>query len=156
MDSTVILAAVDSVTKKWAKQREAEVRRKSRAASRQRAMMSDLTITELITESHATAVEHGWWDGERSIGDQFSNFHAEVSEAWEEYRKYGMDPEQLIYTNPRGVEGGKPEGIAVELADLLIRIADTCGKYGIPLERALRMKMAYNKGRPYRHGNLKA
>jgi NTP pyrophosphatase (non-canonical NTP hydrolase) len=47
---------------------------------------------------------------------------------------------------------GKPAGVAIELADLLIRVADLCGAHGIPLEEALRMKMAYNLTRPTKHG----
>jgi len=105
-----------------------------------------LKIQELIDRSHKTAIEHGWWDGEeRSIGDQFTNFHAEVSEAWEEYRN-GEPLTGIRY------EGKKPVGLPVELADVLIRIFDTCGRYKIPLEEALRVKLDYNETRPYRHG----
>ena len=49
-------------------------------------------------------------------------------------------------------EYGKPEGIPIELADAIIRICDTCGQYGIDLDRAIRLKMEYNKTRPYKHG----
>ena len=50
-----------------------------------------MELQDYIKESHKTADEKGWWEkdafnGERSVGDQFANFHAEVSEAWEEYR----------------------------------------------------------------------
>lgn len=114
------------------------------------------SLTDYIKESHETAVEKGWWDtaeGEgRSIGDQFTNFHAEISEAWEEYRNGHHYTE--IYTNPDKPD--KPEGISIELADLLIRVFDTCGQYNIPLETALQIKMEYNKTRPYRHGGKKA
>ena len=52
-----------------------------------------------------------------------------------------------------GVSGnGKPEGVASELADTVIRIADMCGALGIDLEAAIVAKVAYNAGRPYRHG----
>lgn len=109
-------------------------------------------IKDLIKAVHDWAVGKGWWDGgPRSIGDQFSNFHSELSEAWEEYRKHGMDSEKFIY-----VQDGKPEGLAVELADLVIRVVDTCGAYNIPLEEAIELKMKYNETRPYRHGNKKA
>ncbi len=57
-----------------------------------------------------------------------------------------------IMVKADGTEDKKPEGIPIELANLLIRIFDTCGTYGINLSEALRMKMAYNKTRPYRHG----
>ena len=47
----------------------------------------------------------------------------------------------------------KPERFTVELADILIRIADLCGEFNLDLEDALKTKMEYNKTRPYRHGN---
>jgi NTP pyrophosphatase (non-canonical NTP hydrolase) len=106
-------------------------------------------LKTLIEESHKTAVEKGWWDDSRSAGDIFMNIAAEVSEAWEEYRT-GCSFIEIYYKD------SKPEGIAVELADVLIRIFDVCAKYDIPLEEALCAKMKYNKQRPYRHGNKKA
>lgn len=50
--------------------------------------------------------------------------------------------------------GAKPEGVAIELADCVLRIADYCGQYGIDLEAALQIKMEYNQNRPYRHGKV--
>lgn len=130
--------------------------------------LQSLTLAELMQRSHEYAVEKGWWEEEsRPFADQLANYHAEISEAWEEYRKHGMEPDKFIYHNylPAAIHDDgyshaqkipKPEGIAVELADLLIRVADTCQRYNIPLERAIREKMAYNKTRPYRHGGKKA
>ena len=46
----------------------------------------------------------------------------------------------------------KPEGVAVELADAVIRIADLCGHLGIDLDAVIAEKMAYNADRPYKHG----
>ena len=69
----------------------------------------------------------------------------ELAEVAEEYRK-GNKPCNVYVVN------GKPEGIPIEFADLLIRVADTCGKYGIELENALRVKLEYNKTRSHRHG----
>lgn len=116
--------------------------------------MQDLTIAELTDESYKTAVEKGWWDeGEgtdRSIGMALMLMVSELSEALEEHRA-GKALDEIWYQPT-----GKPEGIPVELADVLIRIADLCGHHKIPLERALREKLAYNKTRPYRHGNKKA
>lgn len=124
--------------------------------------MSERTIADYMREANETAFEKGWWDGpERNFGEQVALMHTELSEAFEEYRKYGLQDESLLYTDIRRVEnvplfanidGNKPEGIAAEFADVLIRIFDTCQRYGIPLVEALEAKMDYNKSRPYRHG----
>lgn len=50
----------------------------------------------------------------------------------------------------------KPEGVPSELADIVIRVADICGYYGIDLDAAITQKMAYNRTRPYRHGGKRA
>lgn len=123
-------------------------------------------INALQVLCHATAKEHGWWgaeaaDGglcnERNFPEQTALQHTELSEVLEEYRKFGMDYERFIYTvnssDPQVAT--KPEGIAVEYADLLIRVFDTCERYSIPLAEALRMKMIYNESRPYLHGGKK-
>lgn len=47
----------------------------------------------------------------------------------------------------------KPEGIAVEMADCLIRILDWCAKEGIDIDAITHKKITYNRTRPYRHGN---
>ena len=120
----------------------------------------NMDLNQLTKDIHKTARSKGWWDEEiiettncpkiipRSIGDQFANFHAEISEAWEEYRNgHGMNEIYYKSDNP-----SKPEGVPIELADCIIRILDTCGAYGIDIEEALRIKMEYNKNREYRHG----
>lgn len=108
-----------------------------------------MRIKKLAKECHKNAIEKGWWQGginSASVGNQFANFHSEISEAWEEYRK-GHNLNHIYYVM------NKPEGIPIELADCIIRILDTCEAYGIDIVCALKLKMAYNKSRPYRHGN---
>lgn len=41
----------------------------------------------------------------------------------------------------------------VELADVMIRVMEYAGQQGINLGRAIEEKMAYNRTRPYKHGN---
>lgn len=111
-----------------------------------------ITIDELMQKSHTMAVDKGWWpDGtSRSIAEQVNNFHAEISEAWEEYRAGRMDtwwsrkgehgelytdsdPNQRHYSQtPENYvkHGWKPEGFWTEIADLCIRLADTMRAYG--------------------------
>lgn len=125
-----------------------------------------MDLNYLITESYGTAKEKGWWpeDKERPIMEILMLAVSELAEAGEEYRKHGMSEDKFIYFEELPKKVGedwttyseKPEGLAVELADCLIRIADFCGRYNIPLERALEMKLEYNKKRPFRHGGKKA
>ena len=75
--------------------------------------------------------------------------HSELSEAIEELRD-GHSPTEVYYNST------KPEGFGIELADTVIRIMHICGHHDIDLEEMITSKLAYNKTRPYRHGNKKA
>lgn len=106
------------------------------------------SMKELIKDIHENAKAHGWHDTERSFGEIIALIHSELSEALEEYRKDHYENEIYYDTaNP-----GKPEGIPVELADVIIRIFDYCEHAGIDIEYAIKLKHEYNKTRPYRHG----
>lgn len=114
-----------------------------------------MTLTELVNAAHTLAVNKGWWDGQQVAGavhhsmvlgvlpEKLCLIHSEVSEALECYRdgtKDTIDP------------SGKPVGIASELADVVIRVADLCGALGIDLDVAVKAKHKYNKTRVWRHG----
>lgn len=70
--------------------------------------------------------------------------HSELSEALECLR----NKEPFYHKG----DGGKPEGVASELADTVIRIFDLAGILGLDLGTAIAEKMAYNETRPIRHG----
>lgn len=109
------------------------------------------TLAELQTYIGEWAKRKGWWGIELiNIPEKICLMHSELSEALEEYRN-GISPKQ-IYTDPSDTRN-KPEGISIELADTVIRILHFCAEFDIDLEAAITQKMAYNEGRPYRHGD---
>lgn len=115
-----------------------------------------MTLNELRDEIHATAREKGWYnDGERNIPEALALIHAEVSEALEEYRDRGRLGLNEVFARIPG-DPAKPEGFAVEVADILIRCLDLAGYLKIDIDKVVRQKMDYNKTRPYRHGGKKA
>lgn len=47
---------------------------------------------------------------------------------------------------------GKPEGLANELADVVIRVFNLAAMLGIDMQSEIEDKMAYNRSREFRHG----
>jgi NTP pyrophosphatase (non-canonical NTP hydrolase) len=120
--------------------------------------MSNLNINDLVRDIHQNAKEHGWWEEERTFGDIISLCHCELSEAIEEFRD-GRKPNEIYYSiSDKSITHGdfksdlKPEGIPIELADVIIRIFDYCGHVGIDINAAILEKIEFNKSRPYKHG----
>jgi NTP pyrophosphatase (non-canonical NTP hydrolase) len=107
-------------------------------------------INDLIKESYQIEISKGWQaPGEtRPIPELIALIHSELSEALEEYRN-GHNPREIYYDPSKP---DKPEGVPIEIADVMIRVFGLCGQYGIDLEEAIEIKTNYNKTRPVRHG----
>lgn len=107
----------------------------------------DGSINILAQEIHQNAIAHGWWEGKRSFGDIIALIHTELSEAFEAFR----NNEKMLYYQ----EDEKPDGMAVELIDAVIRIFDYLGHEEIDIEKIIWEKHQYNKTRSYKHGGKK-
>ena len=130
-----------------------------------------MNIYELAKEVHENAVAHGWWEKPPTLPEALCLIHAELSEALEEYREgnpliYGtcaLAAEDCKFSGVcdrvgrpgegEGIDGPcKPEGIAVELADVILRTLDLMAALGVDVDAVVMAKHKYNLGREYRHG----
>lgn len=122
-----------------------------------------MTINELTKEIHDNSVAHGWWDEPRSFAEVMALCVSELAEALEEDRAgkpmvYCAEYDDkhcgncLEYRKACACGRNKPEGIAVEMADCIIRILDWAGQAGVDMEQIILQKHEYNKTRPYKHG----
>lgn len=131
--------------------------------------MSRMTINECVDMIHKIAVDHGWWEEERPFAEVAMLCTCELAEAveedraghplvWRECGKSGRpcSEECMDFRYPDQCEEDwikcKPEGIAVEMLDCVIRIFDWCGKMGIDAEKIIKEKCEFNATRPYKHG----
>lgn len=102
-----------------------------------------MNIKELCKAAHNASVKAGWFNDpttgkiiNRNLAEMLCLMHSEISEAMEGVRKGLMDD----HLPHRTME-------EVELADLLIRVADYAEYRGLDLTGAIIEKMDYNARR---------
>ena len=94
------------------------------------------SLNDLAKLCHGIAVEKGFWDKERNIGEALMLIVTELAEAMEAHRIQDQ------------------QNFKEELADSFIRLLDFCGGLAIDIEEEVYKKSIKNKNRPYKHGKV--
>lgn len=105
-----------------------------------------MKLNKFAQAVHENAVKHGWWDEERTFGEIIALCHSELSEALEELRTnrpmmYFVETNGFVVTDMSERKDEKPEGIAVELADCIIRVLDYFGKEELDVDALMQEAM---------------
>lgn len=100
-------------------------------------------IRELQIELYNEIRSKGFMKDFVPIPEQIALMHSELSEALESYR----NREPISFT-----VNGKPEGIASEYIDVIIRAFNYCSHLDIDVAREMERKRSYNLTRKYMHG----
>lgn len=120
------------------------------------------TIAELSKEIHENAMDKGFWDKVRNMGEMLMLITSEASEAleadrigkysdWEDRLPPFMDnipDSEFIKIFEKEVKNSWED----EMADIVIRVMDMMYGRGADLEWHIKQKMRYNKTRPHMHG----
>lgn len=104
-------------------------------------------LNDLSKQCHENALKHGFWSSDVNhdttlILSKASLIHSEISEFVEAVR-HGKKKSDHVPDITLEEE---------ELADAIIRILDLAGYLKIDLDKAVRLKMEFNKSRDYLHG----
>lgn len=100
------------------------------------------TLRYMAAEVFEVNDANGWFEDDRTVGDDLALLHSEVSEALEAYRSHGLDDVTEASCKTKDLLGHifanehmcKPEGVGSELADVLIRLLDTVTRRAIAAE----------------------
>lgn len=91
---------------------------------------TSLNLINLTRVAYRNAVDHGWYSADdgspikRDVSEILINCYGEVREY---VAKVNTGKYETYYKPTKNSLTGKPEGAWIELADILIRLADACG-----------------------------
>lgn len=129
------------------------------------------TLNDLAQQINDNARAKGFWESDRNLGEMLMLAVSELAEALEEHR--AGNPAEYVPFHQQGCPASsdglpdfrtehernalcsgtcKPEGVAVELADCIIRCLDIMHSLGVDIDGVVARKMAYNASRPHKHG----
>jgi len=126
-------------------------------------MKTMMNLNELKDKIHNNAVQKGFWDQERNIGEALMLIVTELAEGLETHRASGKiklvdDMVKKAMSEMNDEEFKEHFALMVkdsfqdEMADSIIRILDLCGGLGIDIDWHIHAKMRYNATRSRLHG----
>lgn len=119
-----------------------------------------MEINKTMELVHKNAIEKGFFEQPKNIGEMLCLIHSEVSEALEADRSNKYTEANIFVVNGwthddefkheyrKNVKGTFEE----EMADIVIRVFDLCAFKKIDLEQHIKAKMRYNSMREKYHG----
>lgn len=127
--------------------------------------MKNTYLNNLANKIHSDNVDRGFYDTPRELGTMLMLVVSELSEAMEadRTRLYNncdtLLPDKIPALNSKKFvqwfKDNVKDTFNDEIADAIIRLLDICSFYGIDIDRHIKLKLAYNKTRGYRHGGKK-
>lgn len=108
----------------------------NKSALPEKEQIHEMSLNQLSQYCHRIAVEKGFWDEKRNMGETLMLIVTELAEAMEAHRTQDQ------------------ENFNEEIADTFIRLLDLCGGLNLDLEAEIAKKSEKNKNRPYKHGKI--
>jgi len=109
-----------------------------------------MSIKDLIASATRYAIRQGFYGEGWSVEAKLTAIKGEVDEAQRAYDEREAPEEWMHYIHHPGMTS-IPEGVGIELADVVLRVFSLAGKLGIDLEEMIRIKQEYNTTRPFLH-----
>jgi hypothetical protein len=86
-----------------------------------------MNLEAMRDEVQKFCVAKGWYETPTRFLESMALLHTEICELDDAYDEHGLEP----FTHEAT---GGPDGVAIELADTLIRALDDMGRYNLPIE----------------------